>query len=69
VILDESGERETLSKRLNVSEIFLINFPMAFLGPRPLGALPRHHIYPKAAAVIKQFRKADKKLYKNWPLL
>ncbi len=35
---------------------------MAFLGPQPL----RHHIFPKAAAVvIKQFRKAAKKLYKN----
>jgi hypothetical protein len=37
---------------------FSINFSMAFLGPRCLGALPRHHIFPKAAAVvIKQFGK------------
>jgi hypothetical protein len=41
---------------------FLINFSTAFLGPQPLGALPRHHVFPKAAAVvIKQFRKAAKK--------
>jgi hypothetical protein len=45
---------------------FFINLSMAFLGPLPLGALPWHHIFPKAAAVvIKQFRKAAKKLYKN----
>jgi hypothetical protein len=43
---------------------FFINFSTAFLGPQPL----RHHIFPKAAAVvIKQFRKAGKKLYKNQP--
>jgi hypothetical protein len=38
----------------------------AFLGPLPLGALPWHHIFPKAVAVvIIQFRKAAKKLNKN----
>jgi hypothetical protein len=43
---------------------FFINFSTAFLGPQPL----RDHIFPKAAAVvIKQFRKAAEKLYKNQP--
>jgi hypothetical protein len=38
---------------------FFISFSMAFLGPQPL----RHHIFLKAVAVvIKQFRKAAKKL-------
>jgi hypothetical protein len=42
---------------------FFINFSTGFLGPRCLGALPRHHIFPKATAVvIEQFRKAAKKL-------
>jgi hypothetical protein len=40
---------------------FFINFSTAFLGPQCLGALPRHHIFSKAAAVvINQFRKAAK---------
>jgi hypothetical protein len=41
---------------------FFINFSTAFLGPQPF----RHHIFPKAkAVVIKQFRKAAKKSYKT----
>jgi hypothetical protein len=41
-------------------------FSTAFLGPRRLGALPRYHKFPKAAAVVKkQFRKAAEKLCKN----
>jgi hypothetical protein len=51
-----------------ISQKFFINFSTAFLGPQPLGALSRHHIFPKAAAVvITQFRKAAKKLYKKQP--
>jgi hypothetical protein len=43
-------------------------FLTASLGPRRLSALLPHHIFPKATAiVIKQFRKAAKKLYKNLP--
>jgi hypothetical protein len=42
---------------------FFIKFPTAFVILRGLGAPLLHHIFPKAAAiVIKQFRKAAKKL-------
>jgi hypothetical protein len=52
-------------ERLYFSEIF-IHFSTAFLGLRRLGALPQHHKFPKAAAVvINQFKKAAKKLCKN----
>ncbi len=60
--------KEKLFQRVYIFRKFFINFSTAFLGPWPFGALPRHHIIPKAAAVvIKQFRKAAKKLYKNQP--
>ncbi len=42
---------------------------MAFLGLLPLGALPRHHIFPKATAVvIKRFKKAAKNLYNGYEI-
>jgi hypothetical protein len=55
--------REKPFRKDNIFRKFFINFSTAFLGPRCLGVLPRHHIFLKAAAfVIKQFRKAAKKL-------
>ncbi len=60
--------RKTPFQKDNIFWKIVIIFLPASLGPRRLGALPPHHIFPKATAiVIKQFRKADKKLYKNLP--
>jgi hypothetical protein len=61
--------KEKPSRKDNICRKFFINFSMAFLSPLPFGALPRHHIFPKAAAVvIKQFKKAAKNLYNGYEI-
>jgi hypothetical protein len=56
--------KEKLFRKDYICRKFFINFSTGFLGPQPL----QHHIFPKTAAVvIKQFRKAAKKWYKDQP--
>jgi hypothetical protein len=57
-----SAVKEKPFRKNDVFRKVLIIFSTAFHGPQRLGALLRHHKFPKAAAVVKkQFRKAAKK--------